>query len=77
MYSKIEENRGAEYETDRKGDDLGWTDGVNAGIEKAARDGILTAAGCMPNMEEPVPDIRHSEFLSETAEPVPAMKTCS
>lgn len=33
-----------------KGDDLGWTDGVNAGIEKAARDGILTAAGCMPNM---------------------------
>ncbi len=34
-----------------KGDDLGWTDGVNAGIEKAARDGILTAAGCMPNME--------------------------
>ncbi len=34
-----------------KGDDLGWTDGVNAGIEKAARDGILTATGCMPNME--------------------------
>ena len=24
-----------------KGDDLGWTDGVNAGIEKAARDGAL------------------------------------
>lgn len=34
-----------------KGDDLGWTDGINAGIEKAARDGILTATGCMPNME--------------------------
>lgn len=33
-----------------KGDDLGWTDGINAGIEKAARDGILTATGCMPNM---------------------------
>ena len=33
-----------------KGDDLGWTDGVNAGIEKCARDGILTATGCMPNM---------------------------
>lgn len=33
-----------------KGDDLGWTDGVNAGFEKAARDGILTAAGAMPNM---------------------------
>ncbi len=33
-----------------KGDDLGWTDGVNAGIEKAARDGILTATGAMPNM---------------------------
>lgn len=34
-----------------KGDDLGWTDGVNAGIEKAARDGILTATGAMVNME--------------------------
>lgn len=33
-----------------KGDDLGWTDGVNAGIEKAAREGILSATGCMPNM---------------------------
>ncbi|MDQ0360426.1 ChbG/HpnK family deacetylase [Breznakia pachnodae] len=34
-----------------RGDDLGWSDGVNAGIEKVARDGILTSTGCMPNMK--------------------------
>ena len=33
-----------------KGDDLGWTDGINAGIEKCAREGILTMTGCMVNM---------------------------
>lgn len=33
-----------------KADDLGWTDGINAGIEKVARDGLLSATGCMPNM---------------------------
>ena len=34
-----------------KGDDLGWTAGINAGFEKAAEEGILTAAGAMPNMK--------------------------
>lgn len=34
-----------------KADDLGWTDGINAGIEKVAREGVLSATGCMVNME--------------------------
>lgn len=33
-----------------KGDDLGWSEGINLGIEKTAKDGILTATGCMVNM---------------------------
>lgn len=33
-----------------KADDLGWSDGINAGIEKSVRDGIVTASGCMTNM---------------------------
>lgn len=34
-----------------KGDDLGFTQGVNLGMVKAATDGVLTCCGLMPNME--------------------------
>lgn len=34
-----------------KGDDLGFTQGVNIGMAKAAMDGVLTCCGLMPNME--------------------------
>lgn len=33
-----------------RGDDLGFSEGVNYGIEKAVKDGMITSVGMMPNM---------------------------
>lgn len=34
-----------------RADDLGFSEGVNCGILKAVRDGVITSVGLMPNME--------------------------
>lgn len=38
-----------------RADDLGFSEGVNYGIAKSVRDGIIRTVGIMPNM----PDVRH------------------
>lgn len=34
-----------------RADDLGISEGVNCGIYKAIKDGVITSVGLMPNME--------------------------
>lgn len=34
-----------------RADDLGFSEGVNYGIVKAVKDGVVTSVGMMPNME--------------------------
>lgn len=34
-----------------RADDLGISEGVNCGICKAIKDGVITSVGLMPNME--------------------------
>jgi len=34
-----------------RADDLGFSEGVNYGIQKAIKDGVITSVGMMPNME--------------------------
>ena len=40
-----------------RADDLGFSEGVNYGIEKACRDGIIRSVGVMTNMEASEHDI--------------------
>ncbi|EAC5475512.1 ChbG/HpnK family deacetylase, partial [Listeria monocytogenes] len=35
-----------------RADDLGFSDGVNCGILKSVKDGLITSVGLMPNMQE-------------------------
>lgn len=35
-----------------RADDLGFSDGINCGILKSVKDGMITCVGMMPNMEE-------------------------
>lgn len=42
-----------------RGDDLGFSEGVNYGLEKAAREGVISSVGMMPNM----PAARHGYKL--------------
>ncbi len=37
-----------------RGDDLGFSEGVNYGLEKAVKDGVISSVGMMPNMEAAV-----------------------